>query len=218
MDQIQSFLQLLEDHWDDTQKQLIFGQKFTISVGSTASIPHHWNPTSTNNNNNSQWWNQFLQRYPKTTLEMHPGNYTFYDRQQLYTKACPNTQAVAARVLTRVIGHYNDANRPNTILMDAGATALTKETTPQGGMAAITGHEESSEVYKVSQEVSMARGTNTNSQFLQDCPLGALLALVPNHSCLAAACFEKYYIIDDPSGSFAPDTPIVDEWEPVKGW
>ena len=216
MDQIQAFLQLLEE------QQFIPDEPFTISVGSTPSLQHHWNPaapsssSSDNNNSQQQWWTQFFQRYPKAILEIHPGNYTLFDRQQLYTKACPNTQAIAGRVLTRVIGHYNDADRPNTILLDAGATALTKETTPQGGMAAITGQEESAQVYRMSQEVSMARGTS--EQFLKDCPLGALLTLYPNHSCLAAACFEKYYVINDPSANLAPDTPIVEQWEPVKGW
>lgn len=228
MDQIQSFLQLLEDHWDDAQKQQNLASDFTISVGSTPSLLHHWNPTSSSVKNNlqpQQWWKDFFLRYPHTILEIHPGNYTLYDRQQLYTKACPNVESIAGRVLTRVIGHYNDKHRPNTILMDAGATALTKETTPQGGMAALCiagqAQEHSASVYKLTQEVSMARGTNDSNstpQLLQECPLGSLLTLLPNHSCLAAACFEKYYIIDDPTGQFAPDTPIVEEWEPVKGW
>lgn len=221
MDQIQSFLKQLEELWDDAQKQRVFGEGFTISVGSTPSLSHHWNPSSSsdnnrNNNPQSKYWTDFFQRYPNTIMEIHPGNYTLYDRQQLYTQACPNVDAIAGRVLTRVIGHYNDEHRPNTILMDAGATALTKETTPQGGMAAIVGHDTTTDVYKMSQEVSMARARD--NKLLEECPLGSLLTLLPNHSCLAAACFEKYYIIDDPSCQFAPDTPIVEEWEPVKGW
>jgi D-serine ammonia-lyase len=209
----------MEQHFDDNKKQHIFATNFTVSVGSTPSLPHHFHPSSDNDNTihpQQEWWTQFFLRYPTAILEIHPGNYTLYDRQQLYTNACPNVQAIAGRVLTRVIGHYNDTHRPNTLLLDAGATALTKESTPQGGMAAITGHEQTSSVYKMCQEVSMARGNSP--QFLQDCPLGTILALQPNHSCLAAACFDKYYIVDDPTGQFAPDTPIVDEWEPVKGW
>ena len=112
-----------------------------------------------------------------------------------------------------MIGHYDDEYRRNTILMDAGATALTKESTPQGGFAEIS-HQPNANVYKMSQEVSMARAQG----LLEACPLGSLQTLIPNHSCLAAACFEKYYVIDDPTCKFAPDTPIAEEWEPVKGW
>ena len=77
------------------------------------------------------------------------------------------------------------------------------------------------ECYKMSQEVTLVRprdpSTSTET-FLEDFPLGCVVTLVPNHSCLSAACFDRYYIIDDKDSAFTEDQDIVDEWVPVKGW
>ena len=43
-----------------------------------------------------------------------------------------------------------------------------------------------------------------------DLPIGSALRIVPNHSCLAAALFERYAVIRGGD--------VVDEWRPVKGW
>jgi D-serine deaminase-like pyridoxal phosphate-dependent protein len=216
LSQIEHFLKMLEEHLlrmssekgADNATSLLL-QNLSISVGSTPSVFQHENP--------NEW----------PTMEIHAGNYTLYDRQQLFTKACASEDDIAGRVMTRVIGHYEDRN---TILLDAGATALTKELTPQGGMAAIGGGSglskaaaavvaQSVEVYKMSQEVSLVRPVDPKATFpYKEFPLGSMVNLLPNHSCLAAACFDKYYIIDDPSCSFSPDEPVVDEWIPVKGF
>ncbi|CAB9513532.1 D-serine dehydratase [Seminavis robusta] len=219
MNTIQQFLMHLEQHWNNNNNnnninpQQVF-DKCIISVGSTPSLFHH--PT---NHNNSNEWPAFQQRHTTLQFEIHPGNYTLYDRQQLHTSACADPQHIAGRVLSRVIGHYDDDHRPQTVLLDAGATALTKETTPQGGMAAIASVE-NVDVYRMSQEASMARRHNnsSNKSLLEELPLGSMVTLLPNHSCLAAACFDTYYVIDDPSCRFLPETAIVEEWIPVKGW
>jgi D-serine deaminase-like pyridoxal phosphate-dependent protein len=211
LSQIEHFLKILEEHLvmsskkgaDNASSSLL--QNLLISVGSTPSLSQHENP--------KEWPN----------LEIHAGNYTLYDRQQLFTKACSSEDDIAGRVMSRVIGHYEDRN---TMMIDAGATALTKELTPQGGMAAIGGDGISSkvvtqsvEVYKMSQEVSLVRPVDPKATFpYKEFPLGSMVNLLPNHSCLAAACFDKYYIIDDPSCSFSPDEIVVDEWIPVKGF
>ena len=64
-----------------------------ISVGSTPSAFSHEKIDIPNN------------------FEIHPGNYVFFDRQQLYTGVCESEHSVAGLVLTRVIGHYKDSNR-----------------------------------------------------------------------------------------------------------
>ena len=150
-----------------------------------------------------------------SVLEMHPGNYTFFDRQQLWTGACTDKKSVACRVLARVIGHYEDRN---TIMLDAGATALTKDLTPQGGYAEVDGYPQL-ECYRLSQEVMLLRPKDAT----QRCPfevmdIGSPVFLIPNHSCLAAACFDRYYIVDDDSKEFSLDQEVVEEWVPVKGW
>lgn len=135
-----------------------------------------------------------------------------YDRQQLWTGACTEPD-LAGRVISRVIGHYEDRN---AMMLDAGALALTKDSTPQGGVCAIGGHPEL-DCYRMSQEVILVRPKDTGASFPFDkFPLGSTVNLLPNHSCLAAACFEKYFIIDDPSCLFSPEETVVDEWIPAK--
>lgn len=152
-------------------------------------------------------------------VELHPGNYTLFDRQQRWTGACDADRYVAGRVLSRVIGHYEDRD---TAMLDAGALALAKDGAPQGGGTAVGGRP-NLECYRTSQEVTLLRrarrGDDDSAPFPYDeLPLGSLVTLLPNHSCLSAACFERYHVIDDETGAFSPDQEIVDEWVPAKYW
>lgn len=166
-----------------------------MSIGSTPSARHH----------------KAIDGLPNT-IEIHPGNYTFFDRQQLWSGACTEAD-LAGRVMSRVIGHYDDRN---TMMLDAGATALSKDDTPQGGVCAIGRHPEL-DCYKMSQEVILVRPKDPNTTFpYEQFPLGSMVTLLPNHSCLAAACFDKYHVIDDASSSFSPEQEIADEWVPAK--
>lgn len=164
-----------------------------VSVGSTASAFHHHN------------------HLDLPHMEIHAGNYTLYDRQQIWTGEC-TLDDVAGRVISRVIGHYEDRN---TILLDAGATSLTKDLSPQGGMCEIGGAPDL-DCFRMSQEVITVTHATRKLFPFESFPLGTVVNLIPNHSCLAAACFDKYYIIDDPSCTFDVDQDIVDEWIPTK--
>lgn len=55
--------------------------------------------------------------------EIHPGNYVFYDAQQMLLQSCEESD-IAGKVLTRVIG---GSRRRNEILVDCGFTGLTKQ-------------------------------------------------------------------------------------------
>lgn len=192
---IKSFLVLLKSRLESTEEQKMLN-RLTVSIGSTPSARHHTNTVSLPN-----------------SVEIHPGNYALFDRQQLWTGACTEPD-LAGRVISRVIGHYEDRN---TVMLDAGATALTKDATPQGGVCAIGGHAEVFDCYKMSQEMVLVRPKDPNTTFpFQNFALGSIVNLLPNHSCLAAACFDKYHVIDDPSCAFSPDEEIVDEWIPAK--
>jgi len=194
IDQIASFLRLLQSRLDDSGAA--FSTKdLIVSVGSTPSLPHHSN------------------RHQMDNLEIHPGNYTLYDRQQLWVGACTDNANVAGRVVAKVIGHYQDRN---TILLDAGALALSKDTSPQGGKCEITGFPEL-ECFSMSQEVTQVRPKNRDAACpYSKLPIGSTVSLLPNHSCLSAACFAEYYVIDDRTCSFAPEEPVVDVWTPAK--
>lgn len=183
------------------EQSMINTESLDVSVGSTPSMFYH---------------KKLPQGLEPKKLEIHPGNYVFFDRQQLYTGACADESWVAAFILARVIGHYDDFDR-NAIMLDAGATALTKESTPQGGMCAVLGRPEL-ECYRMSQEVTMVRCRDGTPFPFEDFPLGSTVLLIPNHSCLAAACFGVYYVVDEEGGMVSKDSKIVDKWEPVRGW
>jgi D-serine ammonia-lyase len=198
MDLIRLFLTMLKSKLDDTAEDCTFPENVTISVGSTPSARHHRSLQPSINGAN---------------VEIHPGNYTLYDRQQLWSGSCSDEKSLAGRVISRVIGHYEDRG---AIMLDAGALALTKDTTPQGGVCAIAGQPDLV-CYRMSQEVIMVKTNDPGTTFPFDrFPLGTIVSLLPNHSCLAAACFERYYVIDDQSSSFSPNQEIVDEWIPAK--
>ena len=151
--------------------------------------------------------------------EIHPGNYTFYDRQQEWTGSCSIDRSiptfVACRIMARVIGHYPDRN---IMIVDAGSTALTKDNAPQGGFAEIDGFP-GLECFSVSQEVSRIRSKCSEEELpYGELPLGSIIFLKPNHSCLSAACFEQFYVIENEKDYFNQLDEVVEKWVPVKGW
>ena len=195
--EILKFLQLLKDHLV-SQNNSFDTTVLDISVGSTPTMFSHQKMDIPNK------------------LDLHPGNYVFFDRQQLYSKACEDEDSIAGFVLARVIAQYKDAAR-NAIMVNAGATALTKEVAPQGDVCSVYGIPDL-ECYRMSQETTMIRlkdGGDTMFPF-EAFPLGTVLLLIPNHSCLAAACFDVYHVVDDED--IGEDSEVVDTWEPVKGW
>lgn len=63
--------------------------------------------------------------------EIHPGNYVFMDLQQHFLGSCKE-EDIAARVLTRVIGHFPGPR--NQMIIDAGFTALSQQGFSELGM------------------------------------------------------------------------------------
>ena len=82
---------------------------YLIGIGSTPSCSQ---PISSNGNGNEH------------LTEIHPGNYAFYDLQQLLLGSC-REEDIAARVLTRVLGQF--PGKRNQIIIDAGFTALSQQ-------------------------------------------------------------------------------------------
>lgn len=204
-----------------------------VSAGSTPSLFHHSNVARGGDGDGGG--------AVGVKLELHPGNYTLFDRQQLHIGSCPSEHDIAGTVLASVIGHYPDRN---TILLDAGALALSKDGTPQGGACAIAGRDDL-ECVASSQEVTIVRlrqrfsegegeDNDANGSYnagvqerfpFDEFPLGSRVRLLPNHSCLAAACFDRYHIVDEDeeealvaSGRVLDDVEVVDQWVPARGW
>jgi len=197
---ILGFLNTLRSHLKSSNSKFDVSS-LSISVGSTPSMFSHDNALKIPN------------------IELHPGNYVFYDRQQLWTGACSSEKSIGGFVLSRIIGHYDDEHR-NAIMVDAGATALTKESTPQGSMCSVLGRPDL-ECYRMSQEITMIRCKSEDGVKpfpFQEFPLGSTVLLIPNHSCLAAACFEEYHVVDGGTNSISTESEVVERWCPVKGW
>lgn len=146
--------------------------------------------------------------------EARPGNYVFFDRFQAAIGSCSLDDA-AFSVLVTVLGHYPERNE---LLVDAGALAFSKDEGPthldaQCGFGAVssgdgrTTHPEL-RVYSISQEHGKIR-SDTPIDY-ERLAVGTKLRIVPNHSCLSSALFDRYAVVRDDA--------VVDEWRPVRGW
>ena len=146
--------------------------------------------------------------------EARPGNYAFFDAFQVAIGSC-TVQDVAFSVLCTVIGSYPERGE---ILVDAGALALSKDPGPvhvrsDCGFGLVFSADGARfhptlRVFALTQEHGQIRvGEPASTDAF---PVGSLLRILPNHSCLAAACFDRYHVL---RGS-----EVVDEWRPARGW
>jgi D-serine deaminase-like pyridoxal phosphate-dependent protein len=139
--------------------------------------------------------------------EVRPGNYTFFDAFQATLGSC-RLEDVAVSVLTTVVGSYPERG---TVILDAGALALSKDLSPEhldprfgyGLVCDLDLNPLPMRIVALSQEHGKAEAAGR-------VPVGTRLRILPNHSCLTAAMYETYQIVDG--------SRIVDEWRPVRGW
>ncbi len=152
--------------------------------------------------------------------EMRPGNFVFFDLFQTGLGSC-GIGDVAVGVLTTITSHRTARKQ---ILLDAGALALSKDTGANRRMDAGYGllrpaigalPDKPLAVLDVHQEhgiASYARGLDQVDPFpYADYPVGGRVLVLPNHVCMTAAMYDRYYVVD---GS----DEIVDTWDRVNGW
>ena len=160
----------------------------TISVGSTPTAMHA-----------PDW---------AGVTEIRPGNYVFFDKFQVDIGSC-RQEEVAATVLTTVAAHYPDRNQ---MLIDAGALALSKDLgATHLGNEIVFGavpNQPQLKIFSITQEHGLI--TADDPIAFEKYPIGSLLQIIPNHSCLTAALFPKYRVIEKGQ--------VVDEWTPMRGW
>lgn len=149
--------------------------------------------------------------------EVHAGAFAFLDRQQVAT-GLGNYSDVAISVACRIASVYKDRN---SLLIDGGALAFSKDTAPQDGYGFVLdpiGKEENGEpriiasLTKVSQEHGILQHLDESTLTRPELQIGKLVRIIPNHCCLTAACHLFYLITENGSDR------IVDVWVPVKGW
>ncbi|MEM9290705.1 MAG: alanine racemase [Acidobacteriota bacterium] len=145
--------------------------------------------------------------------EIRPGNYVFYDCYQSAIGVC-RLGDVALSVLATVIGCYPHRRQ---LVVNAGALALSKDEGPQhvdsncgyGEVQSPQGAPlDGLRLVSLSQEHGVIR-TDSSSQAAAF-PPGSRVRILPNHSCLTAALFDRYHVLDEGR--------VVEEWKPVRGW
>lgn len=140
--------------------------------------------------------------------EVRPGNYVFYDAFQASIGACQWSDC-AATVVATVIGVYPGERKA---ILDAGALALSKDPGPDhiepqfgfGRVCDLDLRPLPMKITTLSQEHGKVVYRGAPPQ------IGDRLRIIPNHSCLTAALFDRYAVADG--------NEVVDEWRPVRGW
>ena len=153
--------------------------------------------------------------------EIRPGNYLFFDLFQVGVGSCA-MEDLAVSVLASVTGHHRPRNH---LVIDAGALALSKDTganehrpgtgygliclpggkVPLPGLAVLDVHQEHG-------LVAHAKGLEAISKLpFERFPVGSRLRVLPNHVCMTAAMYGRYYVTDG-------GTEITAEWDRVNGW
>lgn len=146
--------------------------------------------------------------------EIRPGNYVFYDAFQAAIGSC-TLHDTAFTVLATVVGRYPERG---ALVIDAGALALSKDLGAR--------HVDPGAGYGVAQSVDrVSTWTNVHIHALSQehghmhvdgglepgmFRIGEKVRIIANHSCLSAALFDRYFVVDGDA--------VVGEWKPVRGW
>ena len=167
----------------------------TISVGSTPTAMH-------------------AERLDGVT-EVRAGVYMFGDLFQAELGS-HTREDIALTVLTSVIGRRPGENR---LVLDAGALALSKDrstaNTPHdigfGVVWDLAGRETlgNCTIERAYQEHGVA--TSDHPLPFDALPVGRRLRVAPNHACLTAAAYDRYYVVDG-------GEEIVAEYDRINGW
>ena len=146
--------------------------------------------------------------------ELRAGVYVFFDLDQQSRGVC-ETDEIALSVLASVIGHNRSAGK---LLLDCGGLALSKDLganafRPEVGYGVVcdfkTGKPYAGAyVSSVSQEHGHVKVDD--EALYEHLPVGSLVRVLPNHACMTAAAYDRYFVVD--SGN------VIAEWDRVNGW
>lgn len=134
--------------------------------------------------------------------EARPGNYAFNDFEQVTIGAC-EPRDCAVTVLASVV-----SSQPGRdwCITDAGALALSKDPGFGTSMGEVF---EDYEAGVLSREARLTALSQEHGTLSVPRPVGSRVRVLPNHSCLTAACFDEYLVV---RGQEA-----VDRWKVWRG-
>jgi D-serine deaminase-like pyridoxal phosphate-dependent protein len=147
--------------------------------------------------------------------EMRPGVYVFNDLDQALIGSC-DPQDLALSVLASVIGHYPHRNQ---MLIDAGALALSKDISaqefqPQVGYGTVADPPaRNMAVIACSQEHGFI-GADDPLPY-GNMPIGTRVRVLPNHACITAAAYDRYFVVDS---ELDGGKSVVDVYDRINGW
>jgi len=147
--------------------------------------------------------------------EARAGVYMFQDLIQAIIHSCEK-EDIAVTVLASVIGRNVEENR---FLVDAGALALSKDRSTQptdhdagyGEVWDVAGRASygNCSISRVFQEHGVA--TSAARLPLDQLTVGAKVRIAPNHACITAAAYDRYYVVDGTD-------EVIAEWDRINGW
>jgi D-serine deaminase-like pyridoxal phosphate-dependent protein len=133
--------------------------------------------------------------------EARPGNYAFYDFTQVSLGSCTVTDC-AVTVLASVVSSQAGGRHA---VVDAGALALSKDAghgnLPHATMGEIYADYGTGTLHPDTRLVAVSQEHGVVSAPL---PVGSRVRILPNHSCLTAACFDEYHVVQG--------EVVVDRW------
>lgn len=144
--------------------------------------------------------------------EVRAGNYIFFDAFQHTLGSCAAADC-ALTVLAAVI--HRDRSQ-GQIVIDAGATALSKDRGPvefdpacgYGRVLDLGGRDLGLRINSLSQEHGIIKGLD--DELLDHLKTGSRIRILANHSCLAVAQHTHFHVLEN--------NRIVDQWAIHRGW
>lgn len=138
--------------------------------------------------------------------EMRPGNYAFFDLSQVVFEVA-SVEECALTVLSTVVSSQPGATHS---VVDAGALALSKDAGPIG-----LGHDSMGAIFadygsaRLDGETRLTALSQEHGRLSKRLPVGKRLRILPNHSCLTAAQFDEYLVVDGDR--------VIDRWPVLRG-
>ena len=121
--------------------------------------------------------------------EARPGNYAYFDATQVSLGSCGVAEC-ALTVLATVVSAARDHS-----VVDAGALSLSKDMGPSGArpsMGRLVAHGGSPAFREDARLVSLSQEHGVVDASLA---VGSRVRIVPNHSCLTNACFDRVHAV-----------------------
>ncbi|KAF5003450.1 hypothetical protein FDECE_10000 [Fusarium decemcellulare] len=125
-------------------------------------------------------------------LELHAGNFHSLDLQQVSTGLVTEDQQ-AVSVAAEVCSVYPERNEA---LVNAGVIALSREASAFTGFGRVVGSPGWG-VVRLSQEHGILGAIEDGRKVEEDFKVGQRIELWCNHSCITAAAFHVYYVVDE---------------------